>query len=125
GFSRRLWLGELPARDPSAPSYSLEAALTDCRQAGLAGAGVWRWRSPESGGSDVGFGSGPAGTLSAGVSPTSGVPVSFPPATLPLDSARRDHPGAGVFLSKRAARPAGKTRAPKGRRSSRRPGRTG
>ena len=71
GFSRRLWLGELPARDPSAPSYSLEAALTDCRQAGLAGAGVWRWRSPESGGSDVAFGSVQAETLSAWLSRTS------------------------------------------------------
>ena len=52
-----LWLGEVPACDPATPSYSLEATLTACRQAGLAGAGVWRWRPPEPAGSDVAFGS--------------------------------------------------------------------
>lgn len=52
----KLWLGELPARDPSTPEYSLESALTSCRQAGLAGAGIWRWRPPDPGGSDERFG---------------------------------------------------------------------
>jgi hypothetical protein len=52
-----LWIGELPASDPSSPNYSLEAALTACRDADLAGAGIWRWRPPESTGSDVAFGS--------------------------------------------------------------------
>jgi len=52
-----LWLGELPASDPSAPDYSLEAALTACREAGLLGAGIWRWRPPETGGTDTAFGS--------------------------------------------------------------------
>jgi hypothetical protein len=66
-----LWLGELPARDPSVPNYSLEAALTACREAGLAGAGVWRWRPPEPAGSDVAFGSVQAETLSAWLSQTS------------------------------------------------------
>jgi hypothetical protein len=70
-FSRRLWLGELPARDPSAPAYSLEAALTACRQAGLAGAGIWRWRSPEPGGPDAVFGSVEPETLSAWLARTS------------------------------------------------------
>lgn len=51
-----LWLGEIPASDPTTLSYSLEATLTVCRKAGLAGAGVWRWRPPETAGSDVAFG---------------------------------------------------------------------
>lgn len=63
-----LWLGELPARAPSVRDYSLEAALTACRRAGLAGAGVWRWRSPEVDGSDMAFGSVQPETLSAWLS---------------------------------------------------------
>jgi hypothetical protein len=51
-----LWLGEIPASDPATPSYSLQATLTACRNAGLAGAGVWRWRPPEPAASDVAFG---------------------------------------------------------------------
>jgi len=51
-LDRPLWLGELPAQDPGAPGYSLEAALDACQAAGLLGAGVWRWRPPESGGAD-------------------------------------------------------------------------
>jgi hypothetical protein len=66
-----LWLGELPALDRDSPSYSLEAALTACRSAGLAGAGIWRWRPPESGGSDVAFGSVQPETLSAWLSQSS------------------------------------------------------
>jgi hypothetical protein len=55
-LDRPLWLGELPARDPDASGYSLEAALDACRAAGLKGAGVWRWRPPESGGDDESIG---------------------------------------------------------------------
>ena len=66
-----LWLGELPARDPSVPDYSLAAALTAGREAGLAGAGIWRWRPPEPAGSDVAFGSVQPETLSAWLSETS------------------------------------------------------
>jgi len=63
------WLGELPARDPSVPDYSLEAALTACRDAGLAGAAIWRWRPPEP--ADVAFGSVEPRTLSAWLFQTS------------------------------------------------------
>jgi len=66
-----LWLGELPARDPSLSHYSVEAGLTACREAGLAGAGIWRWRPPEPGGSDVAFGAVRPEMLSAWVSQTS------------------------------------------------------
>ena len=51
-----LWLGELPAQDPDTPGYSLDAALDDCKAADLAGAGVWRWRKPESGSGDEQYG---------------------------------------------------------------------
>jgi len=51
-----LWLGELPAEAPASPEYSLLDALTVCRDAGLRGAGIWRWRRPEPGGSDAAFG---------------------------------------------------------------------
>lgn len=44
-LDKPLWLGELPARDPECPEYSLETALDACRAAGLAGAAVWRWRN--------------------------------------------------------------------------------
>ena len=53
---QRLWLGELPANDPSTPEYSLTAALTVCREAGLAGAGIWRWRPPKSDDPDFALG---------------------------------------------------------------------
>ncbi len=46
----------LPAQDPGTPGYSLDAALDDCKAAGLAGAGVWRWRKPESGSGDEQYG---------------------------------------------------------------------
>lgn len=68
GLPESLWLGELPTRDPSVPAYSLEAALTTCREAGLAGAGIWRWRPPEPNGSDVAFGSVQPETLSVWLS---------------------------------------------------------
>jgi len=55
-LAQPLWLGELPASDPASPEYSLTEALTACRDAGIAGAGIWRWRPPEPGGSDVAFG---------------------------------------------------------------------
>ena len=64
-LSEPLWLGELPARDPAVRNYSLEAALAACREAGLAGAGIWRWRPPEPAGSDVAFGSVEPERLSA------------------------------------------------------------
>src|SRR5262249_12121543 len=70
-LAQPIWLGELPARDPSVPDYSLEAALTACRDAGLAGAAIWRWRPPEPAGCDVAFGSVEPGTLSAWLSRTS------------------------------------------------------
>lgn len=63
-----LWLGELPANDSASPAYSLQAALTVCRQAGLAGAGVWRWRPPDPGDSDVAFGWAQPEMLSAWLS---------------------------------------------------------
>jgi hypothetical protein len=51
-----LWLGELPAHDPSQPQYSVIAALDVCRRAGLCGAAVWRWTEPEAEGTDVALG---------------------------------------------------------------------
>jgi hypothetical protein len=74
-ISQPVWIGELPARDPSTPGYSLEAALTACREAGLAGAGIWRWRPPEPTGSDVAFGSVQPEILSAWLSQSSGFRV--------------------------------------------------
>jgi hypothetical protein len=70
-LSEPLWLGELPAHDPLTPNYSLETALTTCRAAGLAGAGIWRWRPPDPTGSDVAFGSVQPETLSAWLSQSS------------------------------------------------------
>lgn len=63
-LDKPLWLGELPARDASS-NYSLEKALGDCRDAGLAGAAVWRWTKPEETGSDVAVGSIEPETLRA------------------------------------------------------------
>lgn len=54
-LDKPLWLGELPARDPSA-NYSLEKALGACRDADLFGAAVWRWTKPEESGSDRAIG---------------------------------------------------------------------
>jgi hypothetical protein len=55
-LDKPLWLGELPARDPSHPEYSLMEALRACRNAGLSGAAVWRWTEPEADGTDVALG---------------------------------------------------------------------
>jgi hypothetical protein len=70
-----LWLGEVPASDPNSPEYSVDAALTACREAHLAGAGIWRWRSPEPGGPDAAFGAVRPETLSAWLSQSSGLRV--------------------------------------------------
>jgi len=67
-LAQPLWMGELPATDPSSADYSLGAALTACRDAGLSGAGIWRWRPPEPGGSDMAFGSVQPEILSAWLS---------------------------------------------------------
>jgi hypothetical protein len=56
-LDKPLWLGELPARDDQASGYSLKRALTECRDAGLLGAAVWRWTAPEQTGSDAHLGS--------------------------------------------------------------------
>jgi hypothetical protein len=55
-LDKPLWLGELPARDPSHPEYSLMEALRACRNAGLSGAAIWRWTEPEAEGTDVAHG---------------------------------------------------------------------
>jgi hypothetical protein len=55
-LDRPLWLGELPARDPDTPGYSLETELDACKTAGLAGAAVWRWRKPDVGSGDEKYG---------------------------------------------------------------------
>jgi len=55
-LDKPLCLGELPAQDPSAPRYSLADALSICRDAGLAGAAVWRWTKPEADGADCNVG---------------------------------------------------------------------
>jgi hypothetical protein len=55
-LDKPLWLGELPARDASAPDYALETALNHCRDQGLCGAAVWRWTKPDATGSDVDIG---------------------------------------------------------------------
>ena len=65
-LDKPLWLGELPARDAS-PHYSLEKALSNCRDAGLTGAAVWRWTRPEETGSDVAIGCIEPATLQAWV----------------------------------------------------------
>lgn len=63
-----LWLSELPSSDPSIPVYSLESSLSTCRQAGLAGAGIWRWRPPEPGAPDERFGAIQPDTLATWLS---------------------------------------------------------
>ena len=55
-LDRPLWLGELPAHDTNTANYSLEGALTQCRQASLSGAAVWRWTTPTPTDSDVAIG---------------------------------------------------------------------
>jgi hypothetical protein len=55
-LDRALWLGELPARDPGTPGYTLEEALDTCKAAGLSGAGIWRWRNPDPGSADEKYG---------------------------------------------------------------------
>ncbi|HYA78835.1 MAG TPA: hypothetical protein VED65_00735 [Candidatus Bathyarchaeia archaeon] len=55
-LDKPLWMGELPARDPAHPRYSLHQSLELCRSAGLCGAAVWRWTEPESQGTDVAIG---------------------------------------------------------------------
>jgi len=55
-LDKPLCIGELPARDPSTLNYSLAEALSACRDAGLAGAGVWRWTEPSAGGTDLSIG---------------------------------------------------------------------
>jgi hypothetical protein len=52
-----LWLGELPAANDEASGYSLKNSLTECREAGLLGAAVWRWTVPEKTGTDAHLGS--------------------------------------------------------------------
>jgi hypothetical protein len=56
-LDKPLWLGELPAADDEASGYSLKKSLTECREAGLLGAAVWRWTAPEKTGTDAHLGS--------------------------------------------------------------------
>jgi hypothetical protein len=55
-LDKPLWLGELPARDPVRPEYSLRESLDICRRAGLCGAAVWRWTEPGPEGTDAALG---------------------------------------------------------------------
>ena len=64
-LDKPLWLGELPAADDQASGYSLKAALTQCREAGLLGAAVWRWTAPEKTGADAHLGCVDPNILSA------------------------------------------------------------
>lgn len=65
-----LWMGELPACAPDFPGYSLEQALDDCRNAGLAGALVWRWRASEPHDTDRACGTADPAMLQAWLSRT-------------------------------------------------------
>jgi len=56
-LDKPLWLGELPAADDEASGYSMKTSLTECREAGLLGAAVWRWTAPEKTGTDAHLGS--------------------------------------------------------------------
>lgn len=56
-LDKPLWLAELPAADDGASGYSLETSLTECREAGLLGAAVWRWTAPEETATDAHLGS--------------------------------------------------------------------
>jgi hypothetical protein len=62
-LDKPLWLGELPAHDPSSPEYSLENTLTHCRDSGLFGAAIWRWTTPEPTGTDLHIGTIEAAVL--------------------------------------------------------------
>ena len=64
-LDKPLWLGELPAAEDNASGYSLKRSLTECRDAGLLGAAVWRWTSPEKSGTDAHLGSVDPEVLSA------------------------------------------------------------
>jgi hypothetical protein len=55
-LKKPLWLGELPARDNPGSGYSLSRSLDLCRDAGLCGAAVWRWTTPEAQGTDISTG---------------------------------------------------------------------
>jgi hypothetical protein len=55
-LDKPLWLGELPAADDETSGYSMEASLTQCREAGLLGAAVWRWTESEKTGTDAHLG---------------------------------------------------------------------
>jgi hypothetical protein len=55
-LDKPLWIGELPARDPSVPGYSLKHALDLCRDAGLCAAAVWRWTEPQESSRDAKIG---------------------------------------------------------------------
>jgi len=69
-LDKPLCMGELPAQDASAPEYSLANALTTCRDAGLAGAAVWRWTKPECTGTDREIGCVDAALLREWSAPT-------------------------------------------------------
>lgn len=69
-LDKPLCIGEVPAQDPSNPDYLLADALATCREAGLAGAGVWRWTTPEAGGSDGHIGCVDPALLRAWAAPT-------------------------------------------------------
>jgi len=64
-FDKPLWLGELPAHDDTFPSYALASSLTQCCEAGLLGAAIWRWTPPEKTGTDVRLGCVDPAILSA------------------------------------------------------------
>ncbi|HET6931177.1 MAG TPA: hypothetical protein VFI45_12715 [Candidatus Acidoferrum sp.] len=64
-LDKPLWLGELPAAEDAASGYSLKRSLTECRDAGLLGAAVWRWTPPEKAGTDAHLGSVDPEVLSA------------------------------------------------------------
>lgn len=68
-LDKPLCIGELPAQDASAPEYSLGSALTICRDAGLAGAAVWRWTQPEEAAQDGSIGRVDPGLLQAWAAP--------------------------------------------------------
>jgi hypothetical protein len=55
-LDKPLWLGEIPARDETDPSYSLRQTVEVCRDAGLCGAAIWRWREPASQDTDAAVG---------------------------------------------------------------------
>jgi hypothetical protein len=55
-LDKPLWLGELSAADDEACLYSMKRSLTECRDAGLLGAAVWRWTAPEKTGTDAHLG---------------------------------------------------------------------